>query len=396
MREETRRNLRVGMLTIVALAVLGLAIFTIGKRQQLFVHHTRYYTAFNNVMGLQRGAPVNLNGVTVGFVREIVLPANPRESRIRVEFTVRSGYTERIREDTRAYIKTVGLLGDKYLELQGGSPEAKRVLEGGFVRGQDPAQVTQLLSSGEDLMDNLLSISSSLRVILKRVEGGEGILGQLTSTPEGEEPIGRKLQHTVTTLNRILDRIDRGQGLAGRLLADDETGRTVIEEIRATGAAMRGAAEAIQADLARENSVWAGLMRDPRGRQLVGETLESLHTASQALAEASDELAHGEGTLPRLLRDREYAGDFLTDLEKSISHLRSVLEKIDNGDGTFGAFVNDPQMYIDLENVVRGIRGSKMTTWFIRHNRAKGEQLAREEAERAAGGPPQGVEDVTP
>ncbi len=396
MREETRRNLRAGALTIVALAVLAVAIFTIGKRQQLFVHHVPYHTTFNNVMGLQKGAPVNLNGVTVGFVRGIVLPRDPSDSRIRVEFTVRADYAGRIREDTRAFIKTVGLLGDKYLELQGGSAEAQPVPPGGNVTGRDPAQVTRLLSSGEDLMDNLLSISSSLRIILKRVEAGEGLIGQLTRTPEGEKPIGETIRHTVITLDRILARIDRGEGLAGRLLTDDATGRTILEEIRATGAAMRGAAEAIQADLGRDDSAWAAIMRDPEGRRLVHETLESLHTASAALAEAAEELAHGEGTLPRLLRDRNYAGDFLTDLERSIAHLRSILEKVDQGDGTLGAFVNDPQMYIDLENVVRGIKGSKLTTWFIQHNRKKGEQLAREEAERKAGGPPQGVEDLTP
>ena len=74
MRDETRRNLRVGALTVVAVAVLAVAIFTMGNRRQLFTRHTRYVTTFNNITGLQVGAPVRLSGVDVGFVERIELP----------------------------------------------------------------------------------------------------------------------------------------------------------------------------------------------------------------------------------------------------------------------------------------------------------------------------------
>ncbi len=383
MRESTQRNLRVGMLTVLALAALGVAIFTIGKRQQLFMHHTRYYTTFSNVMWLQRGAPVNLDGVTVGFVERIVLPTDPADQRIRVEFTVQADYTERIRTDTKAYIKTIGLLGDKYLELRGGSPEAKRALEGGYVPGQDPAEVTRFLASGEDLMANLLAISSSLRVILQRVEAGEGLLGELTVNPDNEPPVGDRLRHTVITLNRILDRIDRGEGLVGRLVSDDASGKAMLQEIRASNAAVRAVAEALRRDLSREDTAWAGVVRDPEGRQLVRETLQSLHDASQALAAASQELATGEGTLPRLLRDGEYAGDFLTDLEQLADHLRSVVEKLDRGEGTAGALINDPQLYQDLENVVQGVKHSKILSWFIRNRRKAGEKVLAKQEQRS-------------
>jgi len=383
MRDETRTNLRVGFLVVVALGVLAVAVFTIGRRQQLFVRHTRYVTTLSNVIGLQPGAPVQLDGVTVGFVRSIELPTDPREQRIRVEFTVQAAYTERIRTDTRASIKTLGLLGDKYLLLTGGSPEADRVLEGGTIPGQDPAEVERFIAGGEDLMENLLAISSSLRVVLARIERGEGLLGELTKEPEGGERFSDSARRAMATLNRILDRLDRGEGLAGRLLADDATGRRVMAELEGGTAAARRAAEALAADLERDDTAWAALMRDPRGRELTARTLESLATASEALAAAAQELATGEGTLPRLLRDREYAGDFLDDLAGLVKHLRSVTGKLDRGEGTLGAAINDPQLYRDLENVVRGVKSSRLLSWFIRNRRRKGEKVAAREAERA-------------
>ena len=68
MRDETKRNLRVGALTVAALVLLSVAVLTIGKRQQIFIRHTRYHTSFSNVTGLQTGAPVALDGASIGFV----------------------------------------------------------------------------------------------------------------------------------------------------------------------------------------------------------------------------------------------------------------------------------------------------------------------------------------
>ncbi len=59
--------------------------------------------------------------------------------------------------------------------------------------------------------------------------------------------------------------------------------------------------------------------------------------------------------------------------------MRSISEKLDQGTGTAGAFINDPQMYKDLENVVRGVKESSIVSWFIRNRRERGEEVAAEE-----------------
>jgi phospholipid/cholesterol/gamma-HCH transport system substrate-binding protein len=220
MRDETKRDLRVGALTLAALALLAVAILTIGQRQQVFVRHTRYQTSFTNVTGLQTGAAVRLSGVDVGFVEAIELPTDPEQNRITVRFSVDADYTERIREDSEVSIKTIGLLGDKYLEVRAGSSAAARVLEGGRVRGRDPAEVAEFVASGEDLIENLISISASLKVILHRIEAGEGLLGELTRTPEEGEPFSVVAQSTVLELRTILQKVNAGEGLLGRMITD--------------------------------------------------------------------------------------------------------------------------------------------------------------------------------
>lgn len=379
MRDERRRNIRVGALAVFALAVLILTIFLVGQRQQLFVRHNTYLTSFEHVSGLQRGAPVTLDGVTVGFVQDISLPTSTESREIQVAFTVQTRYAGRIRADTVAYIKTVGLLGDKYLEIRGGSADAEIVPEHGTVRGEDPAELRRFVSGGEDLMRNLLAISSSLRTVLSRIEKGEGLFGELTMDTEGGRKFRDSANEAVETLARILNRIDQGHGLAGRLINDDERGDAIMEQMAAAAAEVRRIAETVRTDLGRDDTAWAGLTRDPEGRRRLRETMTTLHTAAQALATASEELSEGEGTLPRLLRDEEYADDFLSELAELVRNLRRITEKTDTGEGTFGALLNDPRMYEDLADIVRGVEDSKLLSWFLRNRREKGEELREAE-----------------
>ncbi|MCP4902840.1 MAG: MCE family protein [bacterium] len=380
MRERTQENLRVGLLAAAALVVLGIAILTIGSKQQLFHRHTRYSTAFRDVTGLQVGAPVTLNGVTVGFVENIELPVEAQQERISVRFTLDVRYTERLRIDSQVSIRTIGLLGDKYLAIKGGSPYSDRILEGGKIRGVDPAEVSRFVASGEDLMENLLAISSSLKVILRRVEAGEGLLGELTTPSDTGERLYNVIHATLSELRSILDRVDSGEGLLGRLISD----RQLPDDVSTAAQSLRGITATIEADLNRDASAYTALLRDPEGARLVSETLIAVHDASEALGAVAEELASGSGTLPRLMADEEYADEFLDDLQQLIQHLRSASSKLDQGDGTAGAFINDPQLYQDLENVVRGVNDSKVVSWFIRNRREKGEEISeREEAEAA-------------
>lgn len=385
MRDTTKRNLRVGLLTVAALAVLVVTIFTIGSRRQLFISHTRYRASFINVTGLQKGAEVKLNGVTVGFVEEISLSPEPDEERITVRFTLDEVYTERIREDTIVSIKTIGLLGDKYLEIRSGSPEAARVLEGGLLPSRDPAEMEEFLTGGEDLMENLIAISSSMMVILRRVEAGEGLLGELTQVPTSGEKLSDMVKDTLASLRYTLVRIEEGQGLLGRLINDDQFADDLITRIDDSARSMGDVAATISTDLKREDTAYAVLLRDPEGARMMRESLSAMRDATQALAAAVEELATGEGTLPRLMKDKEYADGFLDDLAAMMQNLQSVTAKLDRGDGTAGAFINDPQVYQDLEHVLRGVKNSKVTSWYVRNRRKTGENLEEREEALAAG-----------
>jgi phospholipid/cholesterol/gamma-HCH transport system substrate-binding protein len=387
MRDETKRNLRVGVLTIVALIVAGMTIVFIGSRQQLFVRHTRYKTSFNNVTGLEQGSPVKLNGVSVGFVEDIELSDSPEDERITVRFTVNARFTERIREDSLASVRTMGLLGDRYVEISSGSAAAERLLEGGLIPGRDPAELSKFMASGGDLLENLLSISNSLKLILNRVEGGEGLLGELTKSPESGRLLVDEAIRSISAMGDILERIERGDGLLGQLIQANDPSADLLTDIKGTSDSVRAIAGTVAADLERSDTMYAALVRDPEGARRVSEALESASQAAEALAAFATDMAEADGTLPRLMQDREYADDMLEDFHALVASLRSIAEKLDAGDGTAGAFINDEQLYTDLEDVVRGVKDNRVVSWFIRRERRKGEEIRLEEAETSASEP---------
>ncbi len=228
----------------------------------------------------------------------------------------------------------------------------------------------------------------SLKTILKRVEAGEGLLGELTSSPDSGPRLGENLTQTVATLGSILGKIERGEGLLGRLVSEESGSGVILDELKASSRSIHRITTQVAIDMERHDTAYAALLRDPDGRRRLTDTIEALQNAAGAIAAVAQEMATGEGTLPRLMQDKEFADDFLNDLQGLVSSLNSAAEKLDLGEGTAGAFINDEQLYRDLEDVVRGVKDSKVVSWFIRSKREKGEEarLEEEAAEQAVAG----------
>ena len=77
-------EVKVGAVVLAALAALATGIFLLGERSNLFALKSRYSVQFATVSGLEAGNPVQLNGVTVGRVEEVVLPQSIEEQQLTV------------------------------------------------------------------------------------------------------------------------------------------------------------------------------------------------------------------------------------------------------------------------------------------------------------------------
>jgi len=133
---------RVGVLVVLALLCLSAGIFLIGDKDFLFSSTYRLKADFQSVAGLNNGAEVRIGGIHQGTVKEIDLPSQP-DGKVTVVMNLRSPTRNLIKKDSRASIKTEGLLGDKYVEISFGSPMAEPVGNDDTIASETPKDVTE-------------------------------------------------------------------------------------------------------------------------------------------------------------------------------------------------------------------------------------------------------------
>src|ERR1041385_7630633 len=122
-KTKRERTLRVGFLVAFAAVIAMVGLFFIGSEQKIFARKQEYNLRLDNVSGLAEGNPVKISGVTVGVVKDIRLPRDPKAKDVDISLMVDRKYAERIRGDSRARLKKLGLLaGDNYIDITPGSP----------------------------------------------------------------------------------------------------------------------------------------------------------------------------------------------------------------------------------------------------------------------------------
>ena len=128
---------RVGIFVVLALLFLSIGIFLIGNKDFLFSSTYRLKADFQNVGGLNNGADVRVGGIHQGTVKEIDLPSQP-DGKVTVVMNLRSQTRDIIKKDSRASIKTEGLLCDKYVEVSFGSLKAEAVGNDDAIASETP------------------------------------------------------------------------------------------------------------------------------------------------------------------------------------------------------------------------------------------------------------------
>jgi phospholipid/cholesterol/gamma-HCH transport system substrate-binding protein len=381
MPRDGARTWRVGLLVIVALALLAFGIFLIGEESNLFSRKNHYSIYFGTAGGLNPGNPVQLDGVEVGTVRSVVLPTDAASSQIKVTVEVDRSYGDRIREDSLARIKTLGLLGDKFVEVTTGSPGAEVIPPGGVIPAAPPTNVDALIASGEDVMDNVVQISADLRDVLHRMEQGEGLLGELTTESETGRRVTDAIVETMESVQRVAQDVETGDGPLPRLIHDREMADRIDVSLRRL--------DSVLADLEGGEGLLPGLLHDPATREDYDATMARLRSVTENLEGFSRELQEGDGLLPRLLQDEELGDEITGELRQVLDRINNVARKLDQGEGTAGKLISDPSVYEAVQDVIVGVEESRMLRWLIRNRQKKGIEKRYE----AAQGPPSAESD---
>lgn len=377
--------MRVGGLITAALVVLMTFVFFIGSEQKVFARKNEYEVRFDTVAGLAEGNPVRISGVTVGVVRDIRLPQDPKAKDVFISLMVDRKYSERIRGDSRARLKKLGLLaGDNYIDITPGSPRFPELEPGAIIPAQRQTNVDQLIASGEDVVDNLVQISYSLKNVLQRVDRGEGLIGELTTAPDTKQRVTDTVLTTLNKTNSILSHVESGKGLVGKLVYDDAYATDLTASLSNSAKSLQIVTTSVQKSFESGNGMLPALLADPEGKKRVTDLVENLRVTSQNLAVFSATLQNGQGLIPRLMNDKPYGDQALNELSGLLHQLNDTVAKINAGQGTAGKIIADPAVYESLNDILIGINESKLLRWLIRNRQESGIEKRYDEQRKAA------------
>lgn len=147
-------------------AVLLVLLFLSGKAQ-LFAQTYEVGMAFDYISGLLKNAPVHFAGHEVGRVQDVRLTGD-EDGKVLV--TARIATSAVIKKDSRAFIDVMGFMGEKFIELTPGTPEAPALGPGEKLRGEDPMAFYEIVDKGTRIADTFEATTADLRELIEDLD----------------------------------------------------------------------------------------------------------------------------------------------------------------------------------------------------------------------------------
>jgi phospholipid/cholesterol/gamma-HCH transport system substrate-binding protein len=307
----------VGIFVVASLVALLAMVLVVAQQEGLFQEYVEYRAIFKNVGGLKAGSEVHLSGVTVGNVLKTSI--NP-EGNIVVTFQVIKKYSDRIRQDSRATIGFVGLLGEKSLDLTSGSINKPPIAPEGLLATVEPLDITQLVARAAPSLQDMQKVLTNLVAITDDLAG-----------PEGD------LKKIMGDLRDIVSKINRSKGTLGMLVNDASLYKETTQTVTT--------ARKILSDF--DQSVFGSLqVNSPEFKKKVQQTAQGVQNAVTKASEAVGNLQQATAHLPNMVKKLD---SFLTNLEKA-------------GKGLPGLVTTGESAFSDVDNTTKALQRS----WLLR------------------------------
>jgi len=326
---RTLLQLRVGAFILAGLLVLIGLIYFLGRQSGMFERQYRLIAGFAQVGGLVEGATVRLAGVPVGRVTAIRLPES-LSRKVQLELTLVRRVQHRVRADSVARIETLGLLGDKIVEVTLGSPGAPALPEGAEIQTEEPLDTNSLVKQGTELLRNFVDLSAELKTTIAKIS---------------ESAAGPDLAETVRAVRALATEIEKGQGLLHRLIYDPRLGSAVAD----AAGALRQVNETVKR--------FDKLLGDPQTAGLVDEARRAVVEARGAMERVNRvvrQVEEGQGLLHALIYGES---QLVQDLDRLLARAGTLVASVERGEGALGVLLRDQEAARAVKRVTVAAEG---------------------------------------
>jgi phospholipid/cholesterol/gamma-HCH transport system substrate-binding protein len=196
----------VGTLVVLAIAMLIVVIFMLGKSQRWFAKDYQYKSFFNSARGLSVNMNVQYKGFTIGHVKKIVLAD---DDTVEVRFTIFEEHIHRVKEGSIVELQSSPIgLGNSFVFYPG---KGKKVLdEGSVIPELNSLQAAMLIKTGlADAPVNEDSIGNIINQVTVLIETVNQSLGKILGDAEvAIASVSNVLQNLSGQINPILTNVE--------------------------------------------------------------------------------------------------------------------------------------------------------------------------------------------
>jgi len=327
-RNQSLSELKLGITVIAAVVLAALGILKMGGDGDLFASHYTVYLNMENTFGLKIGGPVRLAGYTVGSIENISFPENISDKRVIVTLSIEKKYQDRIRQDSSVSINSMGLLGDKFVELGIGTQSSPVLQDGETVRGMPSSAMKNVLAGATTGLEGLNMVMAQLKVILEEVANGRGTVGHLVK----DEALYDNLSKAVKNIEDVTMELSRNKGTLGKML--HEPG--LYDNLNEVATKLNDLASKL------DEGSFAKLSEDDKFYNDMSSLADNLNSLSVDTRSFMHNLE--SGNVARLSKDKA----LYTRIEHISSNLDSLIARAEKGEGSAGKLLTDDELYNNM------------------------------------------------
>jgi phospholipid/cholesterol/gamma-HCH transport system substrate-binding protein len=303
------------VITIAIFAYVWLSVLELGVKEG-FVLKAR----FRSVEGLVNGAQVQIAGIKVGSVKDITF--DPESGKAVAQLEIKDAYRSTIPEDSKVFLKTKGLLGDRYVVIEPGKPNLRKLKPGEELTSVfEPTDPEKLVEGVGIITQDVQALTREARRQIIDEKGGQKVDEIVNDT-------GAFMKNLNQLLSRNTDKIER----------------TIDNSAEAT----RNVNEIVSRNKDKLNRTVDDLERFSRSMDKTGDRFAK---SSKDLESLAADIRSGRGTLGKLVTDETLHKEAYA----LVHDLRGLTNSIRHGPGAVSRLINDPELYLEARRAVRNM-----------------------------------------
>nr|WP_294896819.1 MlaD family protein [uncultured Pedobacter sp.] len=303
--KDNKKAITVGIFLFVGILIFLLGVFTLGGQRKTFVKSFQLNVVFDDIQGLKVGNNVWFSGVKVGTIKKIEFYGT---SQVKVTLNVEEEAHKYIHKNAKASIGSDGLIGNKIVVIDGGSPKYPFVEDGDLLAVNTTLSTDDIMKTLQVNNKNLVDITGDFKLLARNLVDGKGTMGALLTDQQianNFKKIVGNLEATTASTNRMAQQLNTFSkklntkgGLADELLTDTvvfEKLKSSIDELQKTtssAAAMTENLNKASGKLTQTDNAAGILLNDPKTADQVKAIMTNLETSSKKLDQDLEALQH--------------------------------------------------------------------------------------------------------